>query len=38
MIQWYVIFLMLIIEGVALLALIIPLPLAVKRAFMKGLT
>jgi hypothetical protein len=38
MIQWVIIFVMLVVECVALLALIIPLPLAVKRGFMKLLT
>jgi hypothetical protein len=35
MIQWVIMFVMLVVECVALLALIIPLPLAVKRGFMK---
>jgi hypothetical protein len=38
MIQWFIVFVMLVVEGIALLALIIPLPLAVKRGFMKALT
>lgn len=37
-IQWYVIFLMLLIEAGTLLLLIVPLPLSFKRSVMKLLT
>jgi hypothetical protein len=38
MIQWYVIFLILVAEAVTLTMLILPLPLSVKRSFMKLFT
>lgn len=38
MIQWYLIFLMLLIEAGTLVLLIVPLPLSFKRTVMKLLT